>query len=182
MPLALERIEQDGRAFAVFIGERRCCIQHRGLGAEPAERLRQFEALRAGADDDEVTGTLAHLGQRFGGEVRRIEEAGNRRQHRRGAGGDDKAARRDGHIVHGNSACIGEARRAFEDAHASPTKRSRVAFGARAAMTSRIFAVTVGKSTLVRPDFTPKRAPLRTACARSRRRHQGTHRRPVRKF
>ena len=49
----------------------------------------------------------------------------------------------------------------------SPTKRWRVAFGARAAMTSRIFAVTVGKSTLVRPDFTPKRAPLRTACARS---------------
>ena len=89
--LALERIEQDGRAFAVFSGERRCCIQHRGLGAEPAERLRQFEALRAGADDDEVTRTLAHLGQRFGGEVRRIEEAGDRRQHRRGAGGDDKA-------------------------------------------------------------------------------------------
>ena len=97
MPSRVERIEHDGRAFAIFVGERRCRIQHRDLGAEPAKCLRQFEALRAGADDDEMARTFGQIEHRLGGQVRRIERGPEIARHdRRGAGGDDEAPRLDG--------------------------------------------------------------------------------------
>ena len=39
-----ERVEHDGGAFGIVAGERRRRFEHRDLGAEPPERLRQFEA------------------------------------------------------------------------------------------------------------------------------------------
>ena len=48
--LARERIEHDGGAFRIFLAERLRHVEHGDLGAEPAERLRQLEPDRAGAE------------------------------------------------------------------------------------------------------------------------------------
>ena len=44
--LAGERVEHDGRAFAIFAPQRRRRFEHGDFGAEAAKCLRQFEADR----------------------------------------------------------------------------------------------------------------------------------------
>ena len=74
--------------------------------------------MRAGADDDEMARTIGEIEHGLVGEVRRFGEAGDRRHRRRGAGGDDEAARPDRDIADRDGARIREARGAFDDAHA----------------------------------------------------------------
>ena len=57
--LARERVEHDGRAFRVLLAERLTCVQHRDLGAQPPERLGQFEPDRAAAQHDQMLRPLA---------------------------------------------------------------------------------------------------------------------------
>ena len=58
------------------LGKRRRRFEHRDLGAEPAKRLRQFEADRAGADDDEMARAIGEIEHGFGGEMRRVGKPG----------------------------------------------------------------------------------------------------------
>ena len=58
--LARQRVEHDGDAFRVFLAERlRRNLQHRHLGAEPAERLRELEPDSARAEHDQMLRPLA---------------------------------------------------------------------------------------------------------------------------
>ena len=55
---------------------------------------------------------------RFIGQMRGVEQAGNRRHERHRAGGNDEAARLDRKIADGDGARIGKARRTLDDADA----------------------------------------------------------------
>ena len=71
-------------------------------------------------------------------------------------------------VADGDSVRIGEARRAGDDAHAKSDEAfARGVAAQRRRSTSRTWAMTAGKIDAVRTLLTPKRAPLRTAWARS---------------
>ena len=115
---AFERVEHDGGAFGIVARKRRRRFEHGDVGAEPPKGLRQFEADRAGADDDEMTRAIGEIEHGVAGEVRRVGKAGDRRQRRQRAGGDDEAPRRDGEVAGGDGARIQKPRGAVDDAHA----------------------------------------------------------------
>ncbi len=117
--LAGERVEHDASAFRIVAGKRRRRFEHRDLGAEPAKRLRQFEAGRARADDDEMARTIGEIEHGLAGEIRHVGKARDRRQRRRRAGGDDEAARFDVEAVDRDGLRRSVKRAfAFDDAHA----------------------------------------------------------------
>ena len=93
--------------------------QHRDRAAEPAERLRHFQADRPGADDDEMRRQLGEIEDGFVGEIRTLVEAGDRRHRRRRSGRDDETARADFDIARRPRRCgVLERRVALDDAHA----------------------------------------------------------------
>ena len=116
---ARERVEHDRGAFRIFLAERRRRFEHRDLGAEPAERLRELEPDRPAADDDQMLGRAASSNivslVRYGVSL----EPGNRRQRRRRAGRDHEAARLDlDTVADHDGVAILEARRALDHPHA----------------------------------------------------------------
>jgi len=115
--LAFEGIEHDRGAFRIFARERCRCFEYADLRAQATERLRQFEPDRPGADDDQMTRKLGEIGEAFAGEMRRVEEAGNRRNDRRRAGRDNEPVRLDREVVDGERIRIGKTRCAGDHAH-----------------------------------------------------------------
>ena len=113
-----ERVEHDGCAFRIGIGQRRRRVEHGDFGAEPAKRLRQLEADGIRANDNEMARALGEIEYGFVGEMRRAGEPGNGRQRRRGAGRNNEASRFDVVTVDRNGFGIGKAALAFEHAHA----------------------------------------------------------------
>ena len=61
------------------------------MGAEHAVGLRDLEADGATAEHDQMLDPLVHIEDRLVGEIAHLVEAGDRRDHRRGAGGHDEA-------------------------------------------------------------------------------------------
>jgi hypothetical protein len=101
----------------IVAGKRRRRFEHGDVGAEPPEGLRQFEADRAGADDDEMARAIGEIEHGVAGEMRRVGQAGDRRQHRRRACGDDEAPCRDGEFAGSDAARIQKTRGAVDDTH-----------------------------------------------------------------
>ena len=138
---ARQRIEHDRDAFRVLLGERlRRKLQHRDLGAEPAERLRELEAARARAEHDQMLRPFACIEDILVGEIRALVDAGDRRHRRLRAGGDDKAARPDLELdvflrPHSDRAAVEKTCLAFDDPHCRPAKRSLESFGASVSTT-----------------------------------------------
>ena len=121
--LARERIEHDRRAFGVFARERLRCFQHRDRAPEPAKGLRELEPDRAGADNDKVFRPRGEIEHALVGEIGHRVEAGDGRERRRGAGGDDEAPCRDLDAVpDSDGIAILEAGCAFDDPHAEPVE------------------------------------------------------------
>jgi hypothetical protein len=117
------RIEHDHCAFGVLARERLRRFQHRDRGAEAAKRLRQLEADRTRADDDEVLRPHGEIEHGLIGEMRRGFEPGNRRKRRRGPGGDDEAPGPDlGPLAHQHGLLVLEARNAFDHANAETSE------------------------------------------------------------
>jgi hypothetical protein len=116
--LALERVEHDRRAFAIFARERLTRLQHRDRGTEPAKGLRKLEPDRTRADDDEMLRPRGEIEHGLVGEIEHSIKAGDRWKQGRGAGRDDEASRCDRDSVDNHSVAIRKARGAFDHPHA----------------------------------------------------------------
>ena len=84
-------LEEYGGGLGVFAGEKAFDIEHADMGAEHAMGLGEFEADRTAAQNDQMLDTLAHVEDRLVGEIRRLVEAGDRRNRRHRSGGDDES-------------------------------------------------------------------------------------------
>src|SRR5207237_4189129 len=89
----------------------------------PAKGLRELEPDRAGADNDKVFRPRGEIEHALVGEIGHRVEAGDGRERRRGAGGDDEAPCRDLDAVpDSDGIAILEAGCAFDDPHAEPVE------------------------------------------------------------
>ena len=167
--LALERVEHDGRAFADL--RRRAAVSASStVTSEPSRR----NACASSRPTAPAPMTMRWRGRSpISDSVSVVKCVVSARPEIAGSTGEEPVAMTKRRalmvdVVDRNGACIGEARRAFEDAHAKSDETfARSVRRERGDDIAHVVAITVGKSTLVRPDLTPKRAPLRTACARS---------------
>src|SRR5262249_47878166 len=128
-------------------------LEHGHLGAEPAERLRQLEPDRAGADHDQMPRTLGQIEHGFVGEMRRVGEARDRRRRRRRAGRNDQAPRPDRAALAARDGppivtVVASWKRAAPSITRTPrpVKRSFESFGSIAAMTRCTWSCTALKS------------------------------------
>ncbi len=114
----VQALAHDLHQLRVVLRQQRRHLDERDRGAQAAEGLRQFDADRAAADDEQVARTFDQIEDRLVREVRHMLEAGQRRQQRGRAGGDDEAARADGELAGSDLALPREARWRTQHAHA----------------------------------------------------------------
>ncbi len=119
-PLAGERIEHDGGAFRIVLGERARRFDHDHVRPQAAKRLRQLDPDRAAADHRQAPRTFGEIEDGLVGEISHPVEAGNRRHRRSGAGRQHEAPRRDLEFADRDRAAVLEARGAANDPHAEP--------------------------------------------------------------
>ena len=89
-----------------------------GLRSEAAERLRQFAAERAAADDQQAARQLGQVEDVLVGQIAGLDEPGNRGRVRPRAGGDQRLLEAQLRAVHRQRIGAGEARLAEEHIHA----------------------------------------------------------------
>ena len=164
-------VEHDRGAFRIVLGERRRGLQHRHLRAEPAMRLRQLEADRPAADDDEMLGAALEFEDRLVGEIGRLGKARDRR-HRGGRAGRDHEAPRLDLEVSPTATVAASVKRAAPAITCTPrpVKRSFESFGAIAAMTPCTCAFTLAKSISARGSVRPNGVDARRLGRRAWRR------------
>ena len=178
--LARQRVEHDGDAFRVFLGERlRRNLQHRHLGAEPAERLRELEPARARAEDDQVLGPLARVEDVLVGEIRALRRC---RRSTAPTGCEPVAITKRRALISnltsssGPSTTVRASRKRASPSMTRtcmPVKRSLESFGAIASMTRCTWSLTWSNSTAGFASLTPN-GPL--VAERLRALARGDHR------
>ena len=100
------------------MGKKRGGIDDGDMGAEHTVGLRDLEADGATAEHDQVLDPLVHVEDRLIGEIAHLVEAGDRRDHRRGASGHDEAPGADEIVTGFDRGLVKEARLLLEDADA----------------------------------------------------------------
>ena len=118
--LARELIEHDRRAFGIVPARAARRLPARSRAA-PSRRNACASSRPIGPAPmtTRCCGHSVKVEHRLVGEIRRVREAGNRRQRRRRAGRDDKAPRLDLDVVADRDRVgVAEARRALDHAHA----------------------------------------------------------------
>ena len=107
--------DDDRGQFGVVLAEGGKRLDDRDLRAQPAVRLRQFDADRPAADDDQMVRPPAVFEDCLVGEELDRVEAGNGRHHRRRSGRDDEAPRADLDVPGNDRARVLEARLGLDD-------------------------------------------------------------------
>ncbi len=113
-----QALEQDGGGFGVLAGEEAVDVEHADMGAEHAVRLAELEPDRTAAEHDEMLDALADVEDGLVGEIGHLVEAGDRRNGRRGPGGDDESAGAHQHAAGLHRELVEEARLRLDHAHA----------------------------------------------------------------
>ena len=117
-PSSRSAFQHDGGQLRVVLAHRLEAFEHGDAAAEPQVRLRQLDADRPAADDDQVLDALGVVEDRLVGEVGHLVEARDRRHHRRRAGRDDEAPRLDAVIAGRDRILVDELARGLDHAHA----------------------------------------------------------------
>jgi len=115
--LVMKALADDLHQLRIVLRQQGRHLHERDRGAQPAESLRQLDADRAAADNEEMAWPLDQIEDRLVREAGHAVETGQRRHQRRRAGGDHEAAGPDAEITGGDFARAGEARLGAEDAH-----------------------------------------------------------------
>src|SRR5262249_13003800 len=116
-PFLGELLDDEPGELWILVAERLLRLQHDDARAEPAVGLRQLQPHRAAAEHDQAMQALLVAEDRLAGEVGHVDEAGDRRNERRRAGGDDEAAGLDAVLAGHDGTPANEARRRLDDAH-----------------------------------------------------------------
>ena len=111
-------IDDDAACLRVFMAEEGGGIDDGDVGAEHAVGLGDLHADGAAAEHDQMLDPLVHVEDRLVGEIAHLVEAGDRRDHRRGAGGHHEAAGANEIVPGLDRGLVEEARACLDDADA----------------------------------------------------------------
>ena len=140
--LGAQALQHHLRQLRIVLAERLQRLEHGDAAAEPQMGLGQLQADRAAADDDQMVELVAVVEDGLVGEVGHVVEAGDRRDGRRGAGGDDEAARLDALSPASTVSRLMNWAAAWITLTPRPVKRSTESLGAMAAMTPWTWSCT----------------------------------------
>ncbi len=116
----LEPLEQHLGGLRILMGEEAGGVENGDVGAEHAMGLAELEADRAAAQDDQMLNALTDVEDGLIGQIRDLVEPRDRRDRRRGAGGDDEAAGADQHAAGLHGELVEEVGLRLDHADAEP--------------------------------------------------------------
>ena len=118
----LQALDHDACGLGVLVDEELRRVDDGDMGAEHAMGLAELDADGTAAQDDQVLHPVADVKNGLVGEIRHLVETGNRRDHRRGTGGDDEAPRAHKHPASIHRVLVKKTRLGLDHPHAKAGK------------------------------------------------------------